>query len=193
MRAWRTLTDPSQLWHFPFCCRQPLAADPASPPGDVPSLNERREIRCEGSQGCQVPEVSGLPVMGKVMREVSFIFYQLGCFPLHQAALKNPQKRKKRHQAPLRTDFITAMDCSACQLPSAWCSSSKRLFRCLGQLCQDTACDQEALPQRGHLSWQQILLSLSLAQKVAEVLAIGGREKQGPPGHLIGTSTWVWC
>lgn len=31
-------------------------------------------------------------------------------------------------------------------------------------------------------------LSLSLAQEVAEVLAIGGREKQGPPGHPTGTT-----
>lgn len=42
--------------------------------------------------------VSELPVMGKVMREVSFIFYQLGCFSLYQAALKKRKKilRKER-------------------------------------------------------------------------------------------------
>lgn len=136
MRAWRTLTDPPQLWRFPFCCRQSLAADPAPPPGDVPSLNVwLREIRCDSSQGWQVAEVSGLPVMGKVMREVSFIFYQLG----YQAALKNPQKREKSHQAPLKTDFITAIGFSVCQLPSAWCSSSKSLFPCLGQLWIQTS------------------------------------------------------
>lgn len=139
--------------------------------------------------------VSELPAMGKVMREVSFIFYQLGCFSLYQAALKkkkkNPQERKKRHQAPLKTDFITAVDCSACQLPSAWCSSLKSLFPCLGQLCLDTACGQEALPWMDPLSWHQILLSVS--QKVAGVVSTSGREKQGPPGHLRGTGSWVWC
>lgn len=138
MRAWRTLTDPPQLWHFPFCCRQSLAADPASPPGDVPSLNVwLREIRCDGSQGWQVAEVSQsvrAACDGKGDERSFLHFLPAGVFSFVSGSIKNPQKREKRHQAPLKTDFITAIACSVCQLPSAWCSSSKSLFPCLGQL-----------------------------------------------------------
>lgn len=41
--------------------------------------------------------------MGKVMREVSFIFYQLECFSLYQAALKKKKNKpptEKKEKAP---------------------------------------------------------------------------------------------
>lgn len=46
--------------------------------------------------------VSELPAMGKVMREVSFIFYQLECFSLYQAAEKILRKERKGTKLFLR-------------------------------------------------------------------------------------------
>lgn len=196
MRAWRTLTDPPQLWRFPFCCRQSLAADPAPPPGDVPSLNVwLREIRCDGSQGWQVAEVSQsvwAACDGKGDERSFLHFLPAGV----SGSIKKPTEKREKSPSAFKDRFyysnrflclptaFSLVQLIKEPLPMPWAALDT-------DICLDTAWGQEALPQMGHRSWHQILLSLS--QEVAEMLAVGGREEQGCPGHLRGTSTWVWC
>lgn len=107
MRAWRTLTDPSQLWRFPFCCRQPLAADPAAPPGDVPSLN-KREIWCAGSQGCQAAEVSQSVWAACDVKVDKGNFLHLlpaGVFSFVSGSIKNPTEKKENAPSSFKDRF----------------------------------------------------------------------------------------
>lgn len=103
---------------FPALVCPPLL-EPASPPGDAPALNVRAgETKCDGFAGLAGRSCCEC-LVGKVMRGVSFIFYQPGCFPLYQAALKKKKKGRKERKAtkpPLKPGFITAAYCSASQL-----------------------------------------------------------------------------